>query len=223
MTSPKALLVAVREVVRTPQTVGFAIALTCIFGIMTAYVGSSEIIIDEVFHREEQFPIIFGALALFLAAGSFLNARIIVQLGLPGSCRMAAVYLVGAASLMAIVAAVSDGTPPLWLFALTMALLLPVVAVLMPNSNTAAMMPLPHVAGTAAAVLGTVSTAGGALLGSIIDGRFDGTVEPFAHGVLLYSIIAAVAIFTLGLRTLRVPGRDVSSSATSPTPVPAGD
>ena len=83
VTSPKALLVAVREVVRTPQTVGFAIALTCIFGIMTAYVGSSEIIIDEVFHREEQFPIIFGALALFLAAGSFLNARIIVQLGLP--------------------------------------------------------------------------------------------------------------------------------------------
>ena len=68
---------------RTPQTVGFAIALTCIFGIMTAYVGSSELIIDEVFHREEQFPIIFGVLALFLAAGSFLNARIVVQLGLP--------------------------------------------------------------------------------------------------------------------------------------------
>ena len=88
---------------------------------------------------------------------------------------------------MAIVAALSDGVPPLWLFALTMALLLPVVAVLMPNSNTAAMMPLPHVAGTAAAVLGTVSTAGGALLGSLIDGRFDGTVEPFAHGVLLYA------------------------------------
>ena len=80
---------AVREVVRTPQTVGFAIALTCIFGIMTAYVGSSEMIIDEVFDREEQFPLIFGALALFLAAGSFLNARIVVQLGLPRVVRSA--------------------------------------------------------------------------------------------------------------------------------------
>ena len=68
-------------------------------------------------------------------------------------------------------------------------------------------------------MLGTVSTAGGALLGSVIDGRFDGTVEPFAHGVLLYGIVAAVAIFTLGLRTLRVPGDERSPSAT----VPAGD
>ena len=222
VTSPKALLVAVREVVRTPQTVGFAIALTCIFGIMTAYVGSSEIIIDEVFHREEQFPIIFGGLALFLAAGSFLNARIIVQLGLPLVVRMAAVYLVGAASLMAIIAAMSDGTPPLWLFALTMALLLPVVAVLMPNSNTAAMMPLPHVAGTAAAVLGTVSTAGGALLGSLIDSRFDGTVEPFARGVLLYSVVAAVAVFALGLRRLPVRRADDELSPAM-SPVPAED
>src|SRR6188768_2423924 len=43
-TSPSALLEAAREVVRTPQTVGFAIALTCIFGIMTGYVGGSELI-----------------------------------------------------------------------------------------------------------------------------------------------------------------------------------
>jgi DHA1 family bicyclomycin/chloramphenicol resistance-like MFS transporter len=75
-----------------------------------------------------------------------------------------------------------------------------VVAVLMPNSNTAAMLPLPHVAGTAAALLGTVSTAGGSLLGSIVDARFDGTVAPFAQGVLLYALIAGAGIFLLGLR-----------------------
>ena len=70
----------------------------------------------------------------------------------------------------------------------------------MPNSNTAAMLPLPHVAGTAAALLGTVSTAGGSLLGSVVDGRFDGTVAPFAHGVLVYAVIGAAGIFLLGLR-----------------------
>jgi len=198
--SPGALRRAAAEVVRTPQTIGFAVALTCIFGIMTAYVGGSELIVDEVFHREDQFPIIFGVLALFLAAGSFLNAGVVVRVGLRRVLQLAAVSLVGAASLMAIIATVTDGQPPLWLFGSAMALLLPVVAVLMPNSNTAAMMPLPHVAGTAAALLGTVSTAGGALLGSALDARFDGTVEPFARGVLLYSAVAAVSIFVLGLR-----------------------
>ncbi len=186
-----ALRVAAAEVVRTPQTVGFAIALTCLFGIMTAYVGSSELIIDEVFHRKDQFPIIFGVLALFLAAGSFFNARVVGRVGLLRMIRFAAIYLVGAAALMAIVALAFDGEPPLLVFGLSMAVLLPVVAVLMPNSNTAAMLPLPHVAGTAAALLGTVSTAGGALLGSILDSRFDGTIAPFAHGVLIYGVIAA--------------------------------
>jgi len=199
-TSPAALLAAAREVVRSPQTVGFGIALTCIFGIMTGYVGGSELIIDEVFHREDQFPLIFGALALFMAAGSFFNARFVVRIGLLRVLRFASYYLVGAASLMAIVAVVTHGRPPLLLFAVSMAALLPAVAVIMPNANTAAMLPLPHVAGTAAAILGTVSTAGGALLGSVLDGRFDGTIGPFAQGVLVFGLIAAASISVLGLR-----------------------
>jgi DHA1 family bicyclomycin/chloramphenicol resistance-like MFS transporter len=199
-TSPSALLEAAREVVRTPQTVGFGIALTCIFGIMTAYVGGSELIIDEVFHREDQFPLIFGALALFMAAGSFFNARFVVRIGLLRVLRFAALYLVFAAALMTIISVVTHGRPPLGLFAVSMAVLLPAVAVIMPNANTAAMLPLPHVAGTAAAILGTVSTAGGALLGSVLDSRFDGTIGPFAEGVLVYGLVAAAAVLFLGLR-----------------------
>jgi MFS transporter, DHA1 family, multidrug resistance protein len=198
-----AFRIAAAEVVRTPQTVGFAIALTCLFGIMTAYVGSSELIIDEVFDHGDQFPIIFGALALFLAAGSFANARIVERVGLFRMVRAAALYLAGAAALLAITAFVFDGEPPLLLFCLSMAVLLPAVAMLMPNSNTAAMLPLPHVAGTAAALLGTVSTAGGALLGSILDGRFDGTIAPFAQGVLIYALIALAGVLGLGLRPAR--------------------
>jgi len=195
-----AMRAAAAEVVRTPQTVGFAIALTCLFGIMSAYIASSELIVDEVFDRKEQFPIIFGVLALFLAAGSFANARIVERVGVFRMIRAAALALVGAAAVMAIMALVFAGEPPLLLFGLSIALLLPVVAILMPNSNTAAMLPLPHVAGTAAALLGTVSTAGGSLLGSVVDGRFDGTVAPFAHGVLVYAVIGAAGIFLLGLR-----------------------
>jgi DHA1 family bicyclomycin/chloramphenicol resistance-like MFS transporter len=219
-TSPAALLEAAREVVRSPQTVGFGIALTCIFGIMTGYVGGSELIIDEVFHREDQFPLIFGALALFMAAGSIFNARFVVRIGLLRVLRFASFYLVGAASLMAIVAVVTNGRPPLLLFSISMAVLLPAVAVIMPNANTAAMLPLPHVAGTAAAILGTVSTAGGALLGSVLDGRFDGTIGPFAQGVLVFGLIAAASIFVLGLRG--APGRRVAEPV-SVRPRPAED
>lgn len=199
-TSPAALLQAGREVVRTPQTIGFVIALTGLFGMMTAYVASSEIIIDDVFGRQDQFPIIFGVLALFLAAGSFFNARFVMRIGLQRVLRIGACYLVFAGAFMALIAQLTDGTPPFGVFGLTIALLLPAVSMLMPNCNTAAMLPLPHVAGTAAAVLGTVSTAGGSLLGSVLDGRFDGTIGPFANGVLIYAVVAAGGILLLGLR-----------------------
>lgn len=219
-TSPGALVEAAREVIRTPQTVGFGIALTCIFGIMIGYVAGSELIIDEVFDREDQFPLIFGVLALFMAAGSFLNAWFVVRIGLFRLLRLAAIYLVGAVALMASIAVVTGGRPPLLVFGISIAVLLPAVAVIMPNANAAAMLPLPHVAGTAAALLGTSSTAGGALLGSVLASRFDGTIGPFAQGVLVFGLLAAAGVILLGLRGApdRRPARPVAMR-----PLPAED
>jgi DHA1 family bicyclomycin/chloramphenicol resistance-like MFS transporter len=208
--APGAFRAGMAEVVRTPSTIGFAITLTCLYGIMTAYVGSSQLIVDEVFNRKEQFPIVFGVLALFMAIGSLANARLVERVGLFGMLRRGAAALVGVGVLMVGVAIGFDGVPPILLFGLAMAALLPIVAILMPDSNTAAMLPLPHVAGTTAALLGSVSSAGGALLGSVIDSRFDGTINPFAWGVLLYGLTAAAAIYLLGVR------------AAEPSPRPLG-
>ena len=188
------------EVVRSPPTVGFAIALTFLYGIMTAYIGSSQLIVEEVFGLEGLFPIIFGVLALFMALGSFTNAWLVARIGLFATIRHSAAALAGAAVLTMLVAVGFGGTPPIILFGVAMATLLPVVAILLPDSNTAAMLPLPHVAGMAAALLGTVQTAGGALLGSAIDSRFDGTITPFAWGVLLCGLAATAAIYLLGIR-----------------------
>ena len=204
---------AAAEVLRSPPTIGFAIALACLYGIMTAYIGSSQLIVDEVFGRKGQFPIIFGALALFMALGSVINARLVERVGLFGMLRRGAAALVVTAVMMVLVAVGFGGVPPILLFGVVVAALLPIVAILMPDSNTAAMVPLPHVAGTAAALLGTVSTAGGALLGSVIDSRFDGTITPFAGGVLLYGLTAAAAIYLLGIRAAARSPRALGVSA----------
>jgi len=56
------------------------------------------------------------------------------------------------------------------------------------------MIPLPHVVGTASAIISTVTTAGGALLGNIGSSAFDGTVQPLAIALMAYVLIAAVLI-----------------------------
>ena len=66
-----------------------------------------------------------------------------------------------------------------------------------PNFNTLAIAPMAAVAGTAAAVIGTVNTAGSALIGAFIDRAYDGTVNPLAVGFVAVGIVAlAVAMFT---------------------------
>ena len=192
--APRALLGAAGAVVRNRQTMAFCLASTFLFGIMTAYVGSAQVIIDEVFGEKDLFPIIFGVLAIGLALGSLLSGRLVTRLGLARLVRIGAVYAVATTALLAVVGIATDGRPPLWLFLAASAVMLPSVTALVPNTNTASMAPLGHVAGMAAAIIGTISTIGGALLGSIVDGAYDGSVRPFTIGALAFAVVACGAV-----------------------------
>ena len=87
--APSALLDAAGAVVRNRQTMAFCAASTFLFGIMTSYVGSTQVIVEEVFGEEDLFPIIFGALAIGLALGSLpgRQARHADRSGPPGADR----------------------------------------------------------------------------------------------------------------------------------------
>jgi DHA1 family bicyclomycin/chloramphenicol resistance-like MFS transporter len=64
-------------------------------------------------------------------------------------------------------------------------------AFLVPNMNSLAMVPMGEVAGTASAVIGTISSALGALLGWVIDRAYDGSVLPMTLGFLISGLVAA--------------------------------
>ena len=58
--------------------------------------------------------------------------------------------------------------------------------------NSVAMDPMGEVAGTAAAIVGAMSAAGGAVLGTLIDRAYDGTIMPLALGFMASSVVALV-------------------------------
>jgi DHA1 family bicyclomycin/chloramphenicol resistance-like MFS transporter len=109
-------------------------------------------------------------------------------------------YLLVTSLLLFAIVATADGSPPLPLFLLGLGLLLPGISTLVPSGNTAAMAPLGRVAGMGAAVLGTVTTAGGALLGGLTDNAFDGTALPFATHLLVYAVVCAISLAFVGRR-----------------------
>lgn len=203
--SPGALLEAFRVVITTRETLAFGLAVTALFGIMTGFVGGAEIIFKDVYGQEALFPILFGLIACMLGVGNVISGRLVMRLGLDRLVRYGAFYVIAAASGFAALVLATDGEPPLWAFVISLALFLPGAMSLVPSCNTAAMGPVAHVAGMAAAVLGTLSTAGGAILGALIDSSFDGTVQPFAIRTLVYGLVAAFAILVLARRVSSTP------------------
>ena len=191
----KAVGQAGREVVTHRQTMALTLAMTFLFGVMSIFLGSSEVIVEEVYDYGSWFPLFFGVVAVFLAVNSLNNARLVGRLGVVRLVRLQAAISVGVASVFVGVAFLHGGSPSFWLFTVMLCVLLPLVQGLSPNSNTIAMGPLPHVAGTASSIIATITSAGGALLGAVGSAAFDGTIRPFAIFILGYVILAAGLIW----------------------------
>ena len=185
---------ATREVLSNRQTVCFTLAVMFLFSVMSTYLSSSEVIVDSIYGLKVWFPLFFGLIAVLLAISSLNNARLVQRLGLTRLVRRMAIVGVSTSVVLVVVGHLFSGRPPFWLFCVAIALVMPVVQGLLPSCNTAAMTPLPHVAGTASALIATVTTAGGALLGGIASDAFDGTLRPFSIFIAAFVTIAAALI-----------------------------
>ena len=184
------LLAATRTVLRSRFTMGLTLAQTAVFGFFASYLASSQLIIDDIFDLDAWFPIILGGSAAIIGAGMLLNTRLLNIAPLRSLLRWVLIAYTASTFAFAAIALVTGGTPPFWLF---LAGLMPILlshALLIPNLNAAAMIPMGDVAGTASAVIGTISILGGALVGAIIDVSYNGTIIPLATAGALGCAIA---------------------------------
>jgi DHA1 family bicyclomycin/chloramphenicol resistance-like MFS transporter len=189
------------------------ISMTFLFGVMTIYLSGTEVVFSSVYHFSVWFPLYFGVVGVLLALNSLNNARLIGRFGATTLVRTAAVLGVVMAGLLAVVALVGHGRPNFWLFAVLLALLIPIGHGLTPPSNTIAMTPLPHVAGTASALIATFTSAGGALLGNLGTSAIHGSVSPFAVFMLVYFAGALVLTLWGTARPIPVATDDPTAAA----------
>ena len=125
-----------------------------------------------------------------MGVGMWVNGRFVELLGLDRIIVLAfGANLVGGVGLV-VLALTTAGRPPFAAFVVLLAAVMFFQQMLIPNLNAAAMQPLGEVAGTGAALLGMVPGVGGAVIGSLIDRRFDGSVTPLAIGFVVSSSVA---------------------------------
>lgn len=177
-----------------PLTMAYGVAGGFMFGCLLAYVASAQQVFVEVFHLGQAFPIVFGAIASAMAIASFVNARLVGRLGMR---RVSHTALAGFTTVsLVLLAASAFGIASLAVFAALAATAFFLFGLIAPNFNAIAMEPQGHNAGMASSVIGSLSSAIGALAGGLVGRSFDGTVLPIAAGFAVCSIITcAIVIF----------------------------
>jgi DHA1 family bicyclomycin/chloramphenicol resistance-like MFS transporter len=166
---------------KEPQSRGYTLALTLIFGCLTAYIASIQQIVGQAFGRPQAIGFVFAAVAAPMALASWANARVVGRFGLRrvGHSGVAGFALVTLAHALIGEA----GGETFGLFIALQALAMVCFAFCSANLSTLAMEHMGPIAGTASSVQGVVGTIGGAVIGFAIGRAFDGTAQPFLWGM----------------------------------------
>ncbi len=189
--------IATMAIVRSRSALLYTLSSVAIFGAFSSYLATSERIIGDVFHRRSWFPYVFGGTAILMGISSMTVGRNVGRIGVDRLIRWAVMAYTTAAVAMYVLSRTSDGQPSFWPFMILLALVLVGYNVLLSNLNAAAMVPVGHVAGTAAAVYATVTTAGAAVVGQRFDRAFDGTVNPFSLAFAVAGVLSLGMVLTL--------------------------
>ncbi len=208
----RTMLSAAWETVCEPQSRGYTLAMTLVFGCLAAYIASVQQVIAEAFDAPGAIAPAFAAVAAPMALASWTNSRVVGRFGLRrvGHSGAAAFALIALAH--AAIATFSDES--LVQFIAIQALVMVAFAFTSANLSSLAMEHMGRIAGSASSVQGLVTTIGGSLVGFAIGRAFDGTVHPLVWGVAAAATGAFVAV------ALTEPGRLFATHVREAAPVP---
>lgn len=193
--SLRRILIAFREACSNRFTLGYTIMAGLIFGAFIGYLTSTQQILQEQYGLGEMFPIYFGANALAFGVASLVNAKLVMRLGMR---RLAAIGLVTSSLLSVaffVVTLLSAGHPPLWSLMTYLMAIFFSVGILFGNFNALSMEPMGHIAGIAAAVVGSLTTLISTVLGNILGQAYDGTVRPMIFGFAVLTILSTAVMY----------------------------
>ncbi|MFX0544210.1 multidrug effflux MFS transporter [Roseovarius sp. S1116L3] len=179
---------AFRLVLTNRTAFGYTMASATIFGVLFGFINQAEQIYTEIYDIGPVFTLYFSGVAIFMAAASFLNSRLVERFGMR---RLSHAALIGFCLLNGfhlLLGSAMGGATPFWLFYILVIPTFGLFGFIGTNFNALAMDPLGHVAGTASSVLGFGQTLGGGLLGAIIGYAYNGTIIPLFAGFLVLSL-----------------------------------
>jgi DHA1 family bicyclomycin/chloramphenicol resistance-like MFS transporter len=188
------IISATREILKTRASLGYTVSAGLISGAFIGYLNSSQQIFQEQFALGELFPLFFAVIALSIGVASLLNTRLVIRFGMRFLVSWSLIMIFALSLIALLIALLTAGQPPLWLFMTYLMLAFFCVGILFGNQNSLAMEPLGSMAGIGAAIVGSLSTLISMPLGTIIGQSYNGTILPLILGM---AVLAGLAIFVV--------------------------
>ena len=191
--SVSAVLSGFGTVLTNRITCGYMIGMTLFTAVICAYIMSVQQMFGEVYGLGDWLPLAFAATAGGIAVANFANGYFVRRFGMRRISHTSMILF----TLLSIVGlgVALTGTPSFLFSYVLFSILLMFFAVIATNFTAISLEPMGHLAGTATAITGFVSTTGGALLGGLVGQMFNGTVQPLFAGFAVFGALTIAATF----------------------------
>lgn len=174
---------------------GYTLAAGCIFGAFVGYLSSAQQIFQTTFGKGESFPLYFAIVALAIGAASILNSQLVMKYGMRRLSHTALIVSTLASFGFLPIALGWFGESGLIHFMGWALINFFCMGILFGNFNALAMEPLGHIAGIAAALIGSVATFISLPSGILVAQLFDGTVVPLVAGFAILGLASFCVVY----------------------------
>ena len=162
-------------------TISLSLGFTCIF----AYLVSAQQAFVVWLGVGHDFPLYFALISVIAGSAGFLNAILVVRLGMwrLSTIGFIAIFIMSVVTAIVIFLDVVPQRNLVWMFVAWSSGMFFLLGLCLANLNALGMEPMGHIAGMASSIIGAVSTLTCVILAVPIGQMFDGTGLPLICGV----------------------------------------
>lgn len=178
-----------KEMIRYKTTIGYTLISGLITGSFMVYLSTSQQIFEQQYQLKDEFPYIFGLLAITIGTAIFLNGTLVLKYGMQRLVTIALFAFLGI-PLLYIILFHNSANPGIGVLLFFFGMQFFAVGFLFGNLRALAMEPIGHIAGIGAAITGFISTIMAVPI-SVYIGRFVlDTALPLFIGFMVCAILS---------------------------------
>lgn len=191
-------LSALSEVLKSRVTMVYTLVLSLGFGALFSYLSSAQQVFVDTFGKGTAFPAYFAVIALISGGAGFVNAALVMRLGMRVMVTTALLVECAGSVLLAgfLVSGILSADLEFAAFLGWSVMLFFMAGLTFGNLNALAMEPMGHIAGMASAIIGATATMLAMAVAVPVGLAFDGSALPLVIGVSVLSALALVLMLS---------------------------